>query len=307
MFKRFLLSIGIISFIFILLFISFKGKKDEGIVSPIGKNTVPEQKTVKEKILEIFENRSKLETQLKEMLKAKDGTYAVYSKNLKSGELVQINTNLRFGSGSLYKLWVMSEAYRQIKEGILNKDDAIAIKRGELYDEFDLDVADENRDEDLSTTVDNAIEQMIIISDNDSALLLSHRLGINNITDFLKNNGFNSSTMENPPETTAHDIGLFYEKLYEGEIVDKSASEEMLALLKRQRLNDRIPKYLPEDTVVAHKTGELDTFKHDAGIIFGKDPYILVVLTDTEDPQAAAENTATLSKAIYGHFENEKP
>ena len=33
-----------------------------------------------------------------------------------------------------------------------------------------------------------------------------------------------------------------FEKLYNGEIVSKSASNEMLEILKKQELNDRIPK-----------------------------------------------------------------
>ncbi len=306
MFKKFLLSFGVISLIFVLLFVNFKGKKETDIVSPIGKNTIPQQESIKEKILSPFANKSKLETQLKEMLKVRDGTYAIYAKDLKSGETIQINTNLSYSTASLYKLWVMATAYQQIKDGTIKKDDTISIKKGELYEKFDLKVTDEEKDQDLRTTVGDALEQMIIVSDNDSALLLSHQLGVDNITNFLKNNGFKTSKLESPPETTAYDIGLFYEKLYKGEIVDKNASEAMLTILKRQRLNDRIPKYLPEEVEVAHKTGELDTFKHDSGIIFGKNPYVLVVLTDTEDPQAAAENTAEIAKEVFNYFENKK-
>jgi Beta-lactamase enzyme family len=41
----------------------------------------------------------------------------------------------------------------------------------------------------------------------------------------------------------------------------------MLTLLEAQQENDRLPAKLPSGTVVAHKTGELDGVRNDAGII----------------------------------------
>ena len=77
----------------------------------------------------------------------------------------------------------------------------------------------------------------------------------------------------------------------------------MIELLKKQQLNDRIPKYLPSGTFVAHKTGELGYYKHDAGIVFSEqDNYILVVLSKTDSPSSGAEEIAKLSKAVYDYF-----
>ncbi|MDQ3547706.1 MAG: class A beta-lactamase-related serine hydrolase, partial [Chloroflexota bacterium] len=68
--------------------------------------------------------------------------------------------------------------------------------------------------------------------------------------------------------TTAADIAALYVMLINGQIISESVSQEMLLLLKDQQINDRLPAYLPEDTIVAHKTGNLDGLIHDAGIIF---------------------------------------
>jgi beta-lactamase class A len=74
----------------------------------------------------------------------------------------------------------------------------------------------------------------------------------------------------------------------------------MLAILQRQQINDRLPKYLPKGVLTAHKTGELDGYKHDGGIIYAKNgPYILVILSKSENEQYAAETIALISKAIY--------
>ncbi|MEM4270897.1 MAG: serine hydrolase, partial [Candidatus Pacearchaeota archaeon] len=82
-------------------------------------------------------------------------------------------------------------------------------------------------------------------------------------------------------------------------------SGEMLALLKKQNLNSKLPKYLPENTVVAHKTGELGEYSHDAGIVY-KDSgdYIIVVLSKTQKPLDANEKIAQISKAVYDYFKS---
>ena len=52
------------------------------------------------------------------------------------------------------------------------------------------------------------------------------------------------------------------------EIVSAAACEEMLAILRAQQANDRIPHLLPRPWDVAHKTGTIGPIRCDAGIIF---------------------------------------
>ena len=81
--------------------------------------------------------------------------------------------------------------------------------------------------------------------------------------------------------TTAYDIGSLLTKIYYKRILDKRLCGYAASLLKNQKINDRIPYFLPEEVEVAHKTGFEKGVVHDAGIIFspqGQD-YILCVLT----------------------------
>ena len=81
----------------------------------------------------------------------------------------------------------------------------------------------------------------------------------------------------------------------------------MLQLLKIQKLNNKIPRYLPKDTVVAHKTGELDPFTHDAGIVYTPNGnYIIVVLSKSDDPDLAENRIADISKNVFNYFQNNK-
>ncbi len=81
----------------------------------------------------------------------------------------------------------------------------------------------------------------------------------------------------------------------------------MLVLLKKQRLNEKIPKYIPEGIAIAHKTGELDLFSHDAGIVYTpKDTYIIVVLSENDFRTEANEQIANISKNVYNYFLQEE-
>lgn len=243
----------------------------------------------------------KLAKLVEEELAGKDGTYAVAVKNLKTGESFYINENYQFTAASLYKLWVMGQAYEEINEGNLKESDSVSLSRGEI-EEIQGFWQEDVRSNTYYSVAD-AIENMITVSDNDSAITLYTHMGTDQISEFLNRYGFANSLFESPPRTTAKDIGDYFEKLYNGRIVNRDYSIKMLQILVNQKLNDRIPKYLPQDLKIAHKTGELDTFKHDAGIVELKDnDYIIVVMTETPDPQNAAEVTALISKDVFDYF-----
>ena len=85
-----------------------------------------------------------------------------------------------------------------------------------------------------------------------------------------------------------------------GQAVDRQASDEMIAILKRQTFNERIPAGLPPGTVVAHKTGEITKIQHDAAIVYAPRPFVLVILVrGLEDPAAGASLAAAITRVLY--------
>ena len=73
----------------------------------------------------------------------------------------------------------------------------------------------------------------------------------------------------------------------------------MVAILNRQQFKDGIPAGLPAETRVAHKTGEITRIHHDAGIVFGPNPYVLVVLMrGIEDRAKSAALIAAIARTI---------
>ena len=78
-----------------------------------------------------------------------------------------------------------------------------------------------------------------------------------------------------------------------------SLSRQMLDVLLGQQFNSGIPAGLPRGAKVAHKTGEISTIAHDAGLVYlpGRKPYAIAVLTEWEP--SATGRSATIAAASY--------
>ncbi len=100
--------------------------------------------------------------------------------------------------------------------------------------------------------------------------------------------------------STAREMGRVFELMAKGELVSKSASESMIAILRKQQVNDRFPKYLG-DVEVAHKTGDGQPYiANDAGILWVKDqPIVLVVFTGRHRGTRAELHEAVARVAAY--------
>ena len=62
----------------------------------------------------------------------------------------------------------------------------------------------------------------------------------------------------------------------------------------------RFPPGVPKGTVVAHKTGNITKIHHDAAIVFGPRPYVLVVLVrGLADEGHSAELIASISREVW--------
>jgi beta-lactamase class A len=76
------------------------------------------------------------------------------------------------------------------------------------------------------------------------------------------------------------------------------------SVLERQKFNDKIPAGLPPGTRVAHKTGEITRISHDAGIVYARRPYVLVVLVrGLQDGKRSAGLIADISRTIFNALE----
>jgi beta-lactamase class A len=80
-------------------------------------------------------------------------------------------------------------------------------------------------------------------------------------------------------------------------------SHSMLDILHAQEFRSGIPARLPRAVRVAHKTGEISTVAHDAGVVYtpGRKPYVIAVLTEWA-PEATGRS-ATIAETSHTVYE----
>ena len=94
------------------------------------------------------------------------------------------------------------------------------------------------------------------------------------------------------------------EGLYRGKIINKEVSKRAIDIMKNQRDNSMLKRYITENVVVANKTGELDNLNNDVGIFYTKraDYFIGIFVHKAQNNQKAHEIIGKLSKKVYDYF-----
>lgn len=101
---------------------------------------------------------------------------------------------------------------------------------------------------------------------------------------------------------TANGLCRILVLLSEGKAFSPALSRRMMDILHGQEFNQGIPARLPKGARVAHKTGEISTVAHDAGVIYlpKRKPYVLVILTEWDPAASGRSRTiASISHLVY--------
>jgi len=203
-----------------------------------------------------------------------------------------------FVAASLYKLAVLLRVESLVHAGALSYDDTITIE------EVDVTQDGSNEFPGTTLTIDRALEEMVTYSDNGAALALVRAYGAAETNATLAAAGIAGLHIaENEDEdnvVTARALGTFFDLLATRRLVSADTSDRMLARLERQQINDRLPRDLPADVAIAHKTGDLVGLVHDAGVIQTSDgPRIAVVLTSGGTEATAKDLIAGVGALVY--------
>jgi beta-lactamase class A len=107
---------------------------------------------------------------------------------------------------------------------------------------------------------------------------------------------------------TPADMNRLLEMIFRGEIVNRTASDEIISILKEcQTGTARIPGLLPKETEVAHKSGSISSSINDTGIVFL--PYdaghlaVTVFMRNTRANTTARERViAEVTRYAYDYF-----
>jgi beta-lactamase class A len=102
-------------------------------------------------------------------------------------------------------------------------------------------------------------------------------------------------------EVTANGLLKLLRLIADGKAYSQKACDEMLKIMLDQQYRSGIPAGLPKAARVAHKTGNISTVHHDAGIVYleGRKPYVLVILTQFSADAARGTAVADVSRDIF--------
>ena len=281
-----------------------------------------------------------LQTQIEAAIHAADAHMGVAMLHLERGDEINLSADESFPMASVLKIPVLVEAARQMDAGKFTLDDRWELTVAEknlgsgVLTFFDDGLLPTVRD--LLTLMiiisDNTATDMLINRLGKESVTQSMRaLGLNNIhlpltirqifesilpsadptqdayEMALAEKGFtpapNATGYSKGPEnnvSTPRDMTKLLQLIYTGRAAGREATDEMLRILLKQTLNDRLPRFLPPGTRVAHKTGTLSGFRNDAGIIYVDDKqHVAITIFSEWDSTAVKGDPAAERQRMY--------
>ncbi len=268
-----------------------------------------------------FSTTLPLEHVIKDRIAASGAEVAVAVETIDGRDRLLIKPDQTFHAASTMKVPVMIELFKAARAGRLSLDDNIPVAN-EFHSIVDGSPFSLTPEADSDQTLyakaggpasyRDLCESMITVSSNLATNILIEKLSAAEVQATVNDLGASGMRVLRGVEdnkafekglnntTTARALLTLLTGLAKAEIIDRAASGEMVAILERQQAKDGIPAGLPAGTRVAHKTGEITKIHHDAGIVFGPRPFVIVVLVrGLEDQKASAAVIADITRIVY--------
>jgi D-alanyl-D-alanine carboxypeptidase (penicillin-binding protein 5/6) len=255
------------------------------------------------------------------------GVVSVYFEHPATGAVYKHDADRPMPSASLIKFPVMLAAYEAAATRKLDLDKPVTLREddkvpgsGILTNHFSAGV---------SMPVRDAIRLMIVYSDNTATNLVIDQIGIDAVNALMDRLGcpgtrlnskvFRRDTSVAMARSQKYGLGVMnaaetaslYKRLLAGDPfgadrggpkASDEACREMMGHLRACEATNMVPRYLPEGTTTAHKTGAVAETRCDGGIIESSvGPIVYCVMTtDNEDQSWGDDNEAFLLGAEIG-------
>ncbi len=268
----------------------------------------------------LAELRSRLEARIGESGAEVAG---VYFRDLTSADSILIDVDSRVHAASMMKVPVLIQLFRDAEAGAFALDDSVVVTNtfASIVDgsPYELGVPDDSEGTlydrlGARESIRQLAELMITVSSNLATNILIELVDAKRVQATMRELGADSIAVLRGVEdilayraglnntTTARDLGVIFEAIYENRAASPESCREMLEILSRQRFNEGIPAGLPAGTRVAHKTGSITAIRHDGGIVYTEDgkAFVLVVLTKgIEESSVADALIADVARLVY--------
>jgi beta-lactamase class A len=248
--------------------------------------------------------------------------YAVALHDYETGLRCSINPDRKFHAASTIKVAILLAIAKGIDDGRIRPNDTLHVRNRfrSAIDRtpFRIDVDSDGYPQlhkliGRTAKISDLTEWMIVSSSNLATNLLLDYITVEEAHKVLRDAGVKGVDLRRGVddmkaheqnfnnETTAEGLLQLFATL-RGEFLSKAGRDLAINILLQQRFNSMIPAPLPSHASVAHKTGEISTACHDAGIIYlpEREPYILVVLTEVPaESNGRRETIAKISGIVF--------
>ena len=219
-------------------------------------------------------------------------------------------------SASTIKVLIMAEVMRQVEAGKLSLDDIVPVPDDAKLADSQIGLLDAGE-----YTLRDLVTLMIIVSDNTATNVLIDLVGFEPVNRLAAELGLKATALQRKMldfaaakagrqnYTSAADMSRLFVLLGRRQLVSPEASDIMVGILKNQKDTQSFKRFLPEELVVAHKSGWLDNLEHEVGIFYLPDgDYVLAVFTNDCTSNAAARDfIGHLTRAWYEAMGGELP
>jgi len=248
--------------------------------------------------------------------------YAVAIHDYETGLRLSINADRRFHAASTMKVAILLAVGKAIDEGRIRPNDTLHVRnrfRSAIdHTPFRIDAESDGYPQlhkliGRTAKISDLTEWMIVSSSNLATNLLLDYLTVEEVQKVLCDAGVTGVELRRGvDDTKAHEQNFNNETTADGllqlfatlrgDFLSKASRDLAINILLQQRFNSMIPAPLPSHASVAHKTGEISTACHDAGIVYlpEREPYILVVLTEVlAESNGRRETIARISEIVF--------
>lgn len=227
--------------------------------------------------------------------KALSGTYGLYVVRLSDGSSYGVNGNQIYQAASLIKLPTLATLYKEAEAGHINLDTKYTLKNS---DKTTGSGSLSSQPAGYVLTYRDMAKLMGSQSDNTAFGIIKGILGEDKINATTLSLGMKETSLSENT-TTLEDISLFFQKLMKGGIVSPKHRDELLGYMTDTIYENWLALGIPKKVKVAHKYGREIHVVNDAGVVFAREPFILVIMTKGVVEREADEVFPKLAKIVY--------
>jgi len=227
------------------------------------------------------------------------GKYGLYVYEFSSKEEYGLSQKESFPAASLMKLPVVLCFYQEVEKGNLRLETKYTLQEKDKV--LGAGIL-QGKAAGSVYSYQQLIEYMGQYSDNTAFKFIRRILGDEKIQQTIDDLGMSGTSLKDF-KTTPEDMGLLFQKLYQGKVISAEHRDQMFVFLTKTAFEDWLPAGLPERIRIAHKIGkDLGTFS-DGGVVFADQPYVIVVMSKEARETEVEEVLPKISRQVFD-FEN---